>query len=318
MKLIGNYTKSKTYSRVIPILLSIIMISVFMSGCIDEPEKPTYSYFYSFENDIEQWIEDGTDLGNPPINWSVERSQELSYEGNYSVKIYLENYNDAGKIWIEREFNFSSNSLYKVAVSYMFATRDFGDFNLFRIITGVSKNSPEIADDLNFQDDTGHHQDEDIEYIWLEKNYNFSLLTDEDGKIYVSIGVWGTWETPRTYYLDNIKITFTKISTEEIPQIEGNWIIKYYDWTDALTKTENVTINRDNFKVSILSNDTELCSGTILKNTLLYPYNISEFIISDCDFGGLGINEIYIYNTTYLKTELPLCENCNPAVFIRR
>jgi hypothetical protein len=200
----------------------------------------------------------------------------------------------------------------------MFATRDFGMVNLFRIITGVGTKSPETADDLTYQDDTGHHQDEDIEFIWLEKNYTFSILTDDTGKIYVSIGVWGTWETPRTYYIDSVNITFSKVSKDEIPQIEGNWIINFYDWSGNLTKTENITIARDNFKVRFFSNNTEVCSGTILKNKMQYPNNLTDFLITDCDFGGLGISIIFIYNSSYLKTELPLCENCNPAVLLRR
>lgn len=318
MKSNKNYEKSLINSRLIPILIGLILISVGISGCIEEPEKPIYSYFYSFENDMENWINDGTDLGNPTINWTIERSQEHSYEGNYSVKLYLENYNDAGKIWIEKEFNYSPNTEYEVTVSYLFATRDFGEVNLFRIITGVATESPETSDDLTYQDDTGHHQDEDIEFIWLEKNYTFSILTSDTGKIFVSIGVWGTWETPRTYYIDSVNITFSKVTKDEIPQIEGNWIVNYYDWTGNLTKTENFTITRNDFEVKFFSNNTEICSGTILVNNLPFPYNTTDFLISGCDFGGLGISKIFIHDVSYMKTELPLCENCNPAILSRR
>ena len=30
-----------------------------------------------------------------------------------------------------------------------------------------------------------------------------------DGMIHVVIGVWGTWETPRTYYVDDVRVRLT-------------------------------------------------------------------------------------------------------------
>ena len=35
-------------------------------------------------------------------------------------------------------------------------------------------------------------------------------VLDFEKEIYVIIGVWGTWETARTYYIDNVKITAVK------------------------------------------------------------------------------------------------------------
>ncbi len=190
------------------VLLMVVALSVGLSGCTQEqePSQPM-SYSYSFEDGMQGWTSDGTDLDNPPVNWSVERSQKLAYDGNSSVMLYLDNVNDAGKIWMEKEFNVSPGTLYNVSVSYMFATGDFGDVNLFTIITGVSPMSPEEAGDLTFQEDTGHHLDE-RGFVWLEKDYNFHQ-SSSDGNLYVSIGVWGTWETLRVYYIDDVKVNLT-------------------------------------------------------------------------------------------------------------
>jgi hypothetical protein len=104
---------------------------------------------------------------------------------------------------------------------------------------------------------------------------------------------------------------------ESYPNIEGNWILKHYNNEGNLTKTEHVRIlvNKDN--ITIFKGDEILCIGIIINNSLPSPQNITKYIITDCDFRGLGINTIYIYNNSFLKTEIPQCESCNPSIFTR-
>jgi hypothetical protein len=307
---------TKNYA-LIPLFAISLLLFVGLSGCVNGPPKNVQSHLFTFEDSMEGWTNDGTDLSDPPINWSVVRSDELASEGNYSVKLYLNNLNDAGKIWMEKLFNVSSDTQYEVTVSYTFATSDFGDFNLFTLITGVSTTSPETVDDIIFQGNTGHHQNETQDFIWTEKQFTFTVQTDQKGEVYVYIGVWGTWETARTYYVDEVNVSFAKISSDDLPEIEGQWVLRYYDWAGNLTKTEHVTIERNDFNVQFLSDSSILCEGTLLKNNLPMPYNHTDYVLKNCDFGGLGINLIYVYNSSYMKTELPLCENCNPAIFTR-
>ena len=104
---------------------------------------------------------------------------------------------------------------------------------------------------------------------------------------------------------------------ESYPSIEGDWILRHYDWEGNLTKTESVRIERKNDDITIFSGDEVLCNGTIIKNNLPYPQNHTEYILKCSDFRGLGVNVIFIYNESYLETELPLCESCNPSLFTR-
>ena len=219
---------------------------------------------------------------------------------------------------METLFNVTSDTQYEVTVSYTFASRDFGDVNLFTLITGVSTTSPETVEDLMFQGDTGHHQNETQGFIWMEKHFTFEVHTDQKGEVYVSIGVWGTWETARTYYVDEVNVSFSAVATDDPPAIEGQWMLRYYDWRGNLTKTEYVTIERHDFTVQLLSNSSVLCEGTLIKNNLPMPNTYTDYVLQGCDFGGLGIDLIYVYNSSYMKTELPLCENYNPAIFTRR
>jgi hypothetical protein len=311
-----QYNTIKSYAALCITILFLLTVS--LSGCIDDSPNNTKPYYYSFETDLQGWQTDGTDLSSPPINWSIEPSNDRATDGNKSVKFYLDNMNDAGKIWIEKQFNLDANSQYEITIDYDFATSDYGSFNLFRIITGVTTMNPEVTGDLTFQDDTGHHQDEDVGYIWLNKSYTFTVQTSDNGTVYISIGVWGNWETQRTYYIDALNITFHKLSLDEIPDVFGAWMISYYDFMGNVTKTENVTLTQNETTVVAQTDNNTLFTGIILKNNLPSPDNKTDFLITNCDFQGLGIDYIFIYNETMMQTNLPLCENCRPAVFTRQ
>jgi hypothetical protein len=148
------------------------------------------------------------DLANSTINWSIARSQERAEGGGTSLKLYLENFNDKGKIWIEDSFDVQPNTQYHVDVSYAFATADWGAANHFVIISGVLPQSPQSRDQLVYQGSTGNGASSDVGFQWLTKNYSFTAQSDSTGKLYLIIGVWGTFETPRTYFLDAVNVSF--------------------------------------------------------------------------------------------------------------
>lgn len=170
---------------------------------------------FSFEVDMQGWEARAMDLelANSTIDWSIARSQERASEGGSSLRLYLENWNDMGKIWIEQGFVVKPNARYVVNVSYAFASADWGDANLFEIITGVLQEPPRSRYDLVYQGSTGNGAGSDVGYVWLEKSYSFSVESDVTGKLYVVVGVWGVWETPRTYYIDSLKVVFTELTT---------------------------------------------------------------------------------------------------------
>ncbi len=163
----------------------------------------------SFETGFDGFAADGTDLDDPPIEWTIERSQEEAADGAWSVRLDLDNLNDAGKIWIERAVDLEPGVTYDVEVSYAFGTSDFGDINAWTVIAGVDPESPEGVDDLTFQGTTSTGADEDVGVVWLDKSHAFTATAGASGELWVSLGVWGTSEFPRTYYLDDVRIEFT-------------------------------------------------------------------------------------------------------------
>jgi hypothetical protein len=190
-------------------LLAVAFTSLI--ACADDSTGPdeTVRFETSFESGLDGFAPDGTDLDDPPVEWSIERTDQHADEGEWSVRLDLDNLNDAGKIWIERPFSLEPGATYDVDVSYAFGTSDFGDINLWTLIAGVTSLDPETVSDLVFQGETGTGEDEDLGVVWLEKSHAFSATASPAGELWVSLGVWGTWETHRTYYLDDLSIVFT-------------------------------------------------------------------------------------------------------------
>ena len=174
---------------------------------LNAPSNPVASF--SFENSFEGWTPKATDIDHPDLTWSIEPSQDRATDGNRSLRFALENVNDAGKIWIERPFAVHSNNSYHVTVQFSFGTQDWGEANLWNIIAGVRTSPAVTRNDLTYQGDTGGGSRE-TGYVWLEKTYDFDLVSGPDGTLYVDIGVWGNWETFRAYYVDNVRITISE------------------------------------------------------------------------------------------------------------
>lgn len=187
-------------------------VGVLAAGCSASTGEPflRQTFGFTFESDLGQWVEDGTDLLDPPVTWSVVRSDELAERGAWSVRLALDNLNDMGKIWMERAFELRPGATYDVDVAFDFASADFGEIGRWTIIAGVSDADPETADDLTFQDETGNGAGQDAGHVWGRRSYPLgTVTTGEDGLLWIAIGVWGTFETPRTYFVDDVEVGFT-------------------------------------------------------------------------------------------------------------
>jgi hypothetical protein len=166
-------------------------------------------FLTGFESGFDGFAPDGADLDDPPVEWSVERSNDRAESGAWSVRLQLENLNDAGKIWLERAFELEPGRTYDVELAFDFASADFGDINQWTIVAGASGEDPEDREDLVSRDDTGNGADADVGYVWERKEYAFAAETGGDGALWIHLGVWGTSEFARTYFVDDVEIVIT-------------------------------------------------------------------------------------------------------------
>jgi hypothetical protein len=196
--------------RWVPVASAVGVLAAACGASTDEPFL-RQTFGFTFESDLGGWVADGTDLDDPPVTWSVERSDELAERGDWSVRFSLDNLNDAGKIWMERPFELQPGATYDVEAAFDFASADFGDIGLWTIIAGVSEADPETVDDLDFQDETGNGASDDVGHVWGARSYSLGTATaGGNGLLWVALGVWGTFETSRTYFVDDLELTFTR------------------------------------------------------------------------------------------------------------
>jgi len=186
------------------------LAAAVLVGCGgDGPFGPgAASFDFSFERSLEGWEEDATDLDSPPVDWTVTRSDDRAELGGTSVRLTVNNVNDKAKIWIERAYTLRPNTTYRVDVTFDLATEDFGGANTWNVIAGVHAESPEVHEDLTFRGETGNGADSDVGYVWTERSHSFTAATGDDGTLHTALGVWGTFEVERTYYIDDVRVVF--------------------------------------------------------------------------------------------------------------
>jgi hypothetical protein len=166
---------------------------------------PELVEFFSFEQDIEGWIPNGTNLqlgSGGTIPWSITRSQEMAKDGASSVKLLLDNINDQGEIWIQRPFTLHPNQTYQVRVSYFIAGPTGPGF----MIAGALTSPPTVPDDLvTFLGDSSTRGP----FRWARKILEFTAQADSVGTLFVIIGIAGAFEGQLVYYVDSVRTTFT-------------------------------------------------------------------------------------------------------------
>lgn len=163
----------------------------------------------SFETGLADWTEAGADLGDPMATWSATVTTEEASAGTHSLKLTLDNTSADAKIWVQRAVHATPGQTYDVELSFDFATADYGSIDLWQIIAGVLPAPPDSAADLPFQGDTGNGLSSDQGYHWVHKEYTTTVTADADGYVYVVLGVWGTWDDQRSYYVDNVHLVLT-------------------------------------------------------------------------------------------------------------
>lgn len=192
-----------------------------VQGCGDSSTTPTQctapggQYTFSFEQGLEGWTPEAADTGSPGsayAPWSIRPTTDLVCTGQQSLRLQVDNYTDAAKIWIVRAFAAEMGGTYAVDVSYAFGTADWGNANLWDLRTGATATAP--VDGASFlaatvHDETGNGATNGGGYLWLRKSTHVSVRVGASGYIYVIIGIWGTWEAPRRYYLDDVAVTLT-------------------------------------------------------------------------------------------------------------
>jgi hypothetical protein len=162
--------------------------------------------FSSFETGMDGWSADATDLaiGGGEIDWHISRSTVRAFDGTVSIENFMDNRNDAGKVWIERPFAVAPGN-YVVNVSYRLASHASSPIGAFSVITNSLAYDPEVAADLKLNPQDTTYNGGVADWVWLDKRYSFKVAST--GQVWVAIGIWGNFEVPQTYYFDAVTVS---------------------------------------------------------------------------------------------------------------
>lgn len=189
------------------LLAGLAGASLAVAGCDVGSSEPFVrrTLAFTFESTLVPWEADGTDLDDPPVTWSIERSDARAEEGAWSVRYELENLNDAGKIWLETALGgLTPGVTYQVQIEFDFGSDD-GAVNAWALVAGASDDDPETAADLDTHLTATLSPSGAGIFAWDRKEFT-TTVTTTDGQIWFAIGVWGTSEFTRTYFVDNVDI----------------------------------------------------------------------------------------------------------------
>jgi len=188
-------------------LVAAVLLVMLASPCA------AASYSYGFESGtLEGWTADATDQGL--CAWHISPSKKLPYAGAWSLEYYMNNINDATKIWIERAYDVQAGHRYDVSLTWKLATKD-SPVTACPIIAYVGSRDLETHDDeiqvigYSIGGGTGN-------WVWLSESYLRTGVppgassVPGQGKIWVAIGMWGTFEVSFTWYVDGVTVDITE------------------------------------------------------------------------------------------------------------
>ncbi len=201
-------------SRTRQLLVRVALLApvALAAGCSDSAARPPvlrFSERWSFEDGLEGWQTRGLDLelAGGEIAWSIVPSTARASDGSTSLELHLDNLNDAGKIFIQRAIVLEPETDYDVALRFDLATQDWGDVNFFAIVAGALNSAPASGAEIAALDQgsTRSGGGETV-WVWIPKTVGTRVHTGPGGQVFVVVGIWGTFEAPRTYYLDHVAV----------------------------------------------------------------------------------------------------------------
>lgn len=177
------------------------------------PEPQNYQIQDSFENGLSAWTINSLDdkVDTVTIDWHVVSSGERASQGSFSARLFMDNLTDAAKIWLGRTVDVARNKTYSVTIVFDLASSDFSEVNSFSVLANVLPRRPTTRDDVVMGVQEGYFPEGTYNggienYVWLRKSLTRSVKSTDDGRLYIILGIWGTWEGPRTYYFDNFRL----------------------------------------------------------------------------------------------------------------
>ncbi len=158
-----------------------------------------------FENGLGEW-EKGADVPEDPTNpghpmpWSIQQSDEQSFDGVYSARYFLDGHQDDGTIWLMQALTVEPTTTYPVQLSIEFWSPT-ESFNTIALVAMYLGNEPPTM-----EEDFDTSQPANLVAGWKTYKLQANATSDMNGKIWVAFGISAVWESDMTYYIDHVRV----------------------------------------------------------------------------------------------------------------
>lgn len=182
----------------------------FAAGCDRLPEAvivPEFDFTFSFEDGLQGWQAQSAELGNGTV--SVEASTDRASAGTRSLRITMDNQGGAAKVWVTRELAVTRHQSYVAELSLALGSADPPAAAPWKVIAGLRPSPPSLAAELPYQDETPAPAGAGG-FAWAGRSYTVPVTADAEGRIFLTLGIWGTSPSARTYWMDNVRVVLTR------------------------------------------------------------------------------------------------------------
>lgn len=183
-----------------------------LSACDRQPEAiivPEFDFAFSFETGLGGWTVAQADLGTG--TGSIAITSADATDGSNSVRLSLTNPAGTGKVWMTRELEVTPDQSYSVEVSFDLSTGDHGTVDSWKLVVGLRDAAPTGPAGLDFQGDTSTGSETGSGTVWVEKSFTMAAKADDEGRLFFTLGLWGTSAGSRSFAMDNVRVVLTRI-----------------------------------------------------------------------------------------------------------
>ena len=210
----------------------LLVVATAVAGCGDDDGSgtgPIAESFFSFESGLAGWRADSADFcdhapgsgacvpGGAFATTEVDVVTEPASDFPGAVRLVADNTTDAVKLWIERPFPVTPGGAYRVDVSWDLGTSD-GEVGAWTVIAAVTPGDPDAAFRPGAPGDRvgdfrllGSTAAPGGTFEFVPHSFTDTLESAPAREVWVGLGVWGTFEVERTYFLDAVRVRIERV-----------------------------------------------------------------------------------------------------------
>lgn len=180
-----------------PVVVALVAALVGVAGT---PASAAFTRSYSFEYGLSGWQMGYAGDGA----WSMSRSTDEAYAGQYSIECYLDGTQGVGTAWLARSYPAPFDTLVQVNLAFQLYSAEQSDVNQWEVLGYVGTVPPTSRADFEV---IGYA---DTVAGWQRYRFERLQLTGQwPARVWVAFGMSSSWEYAREYYMDYVTVSMT-------------------------------------------------------------------------------------------------------------